>query len=392
MDDDEFEARHAQKIREMRRRKRIQARRRKIIRKRILPLAFVLLCFAILIFTGIRLFSRNAGKGKADAENPEALPYESIQTDNTKSTGEGYGIDDSNSVADGITVDETGDAQTEENANAGFFASASENTVQLGGDIISNHAILIDLDTDTILAQKSANTRIIPASMTKVLTVLVAAENITDLDDTFTMTREVIDYCFSNDCSNAGFEEGEKVKVRDLFYGAILPSGGEAALGLAVYAAGSHEAFVELMNQKLNELGLSESAHFTNCVGLYDEAHYCTIYDMAIIMEAAIANDFCREVMSAHLYYTEKTPEHPEGLELSNWFLRRIEDKDTGGEVVCGKTGYVVQSGSCAVSYARNSSGKGYICATADANSGWRCIYDHVALYKQYMESTGTES
>lgn len=149
--------------------------------------------------------------------------------------------------------------------------------------------------------------------------------------------------------------------------------------------AGSQEAFVELMNEKLKELGLSETAHFTNCVGVYDEDHYCSVYDMAMIMEAALDNEFCREVLSAHTYTTTETEQHPEGIILSNWFLRRIEDKEGGERVVCAKTGFVTQSGSCAASYTEDENGNGYVCVTAGANSSWRCIYDHADLYKQFL-------
>ena len=148
-----------------------------------------------------------------------------------------------------------------------------------------------------------------------------------------------------HDCSNVGFSEGEQVTVKDLFYGTILPSGADAALGLATYVAGDQDAFVALMNEKLKELGLSDTAHFTNCVGLYDENHYCTVYDMAMILEAALDNELCREVLAAHTYTTSSTSEHPEGITISNWFLRRIEDKETGAEILCGKTGFVAQSG-----------------------------------------------
>lgn len=147
------------------------------------------------------------------------------------------------------------------------------------------------------------------------------------------------------------------------------------------------EEFVSQMNRKAEELGLSDTAHFTNCAGLYDENHHCTVYDMAMILEAALDNPFCREVLSARTYTTSPTTEHPEGLLLSNWFLRRIEDKDTGGEVLSAKTGYVVQSGSCAASYGKSHSGKEFICVTADATSSWRCIYDHVALYQQFGDA-----
>ncbi len=267
-----------------------------------------------------------------------------------------------------------------------YEAAFTQQTQQVNGEVSSQYAILIDLTENRVAAQRNADTVINPASMTKILTVLTAAEQIDEknLDDLVEITAEMIDFSFANGCSNAGFEKGEKVTVRDLFYGTILPSGGEAAAALAIYVSGSMDSFVELMNQKAEELGLSKTAHFTNCAGLYHADHHCTVYDMAMILKAAIDNEFCREVLSAHTYTTSVTEQHPEGLLLSNWFLRRIEDKDTGGEVVCGKTGYVQQSGNCAASYGVAQSGKAYICVTADAHSGWRCIYDHVALYKQF--------
>lgn len=267
------------------------------------------------------------------------------------------------------------------------FESTEDTVTVYSEEVISTNVILIDESTDTIIASKGAEERISPASMTKVLTVLVAAEHIAeeDLDDTFTMTLEITDYAYVNDCSSVGFLNGEEIPVRDLFYGTVLPSGADAAVGLATYVAGSHEAFVDMMNEKLEELGLADTAHFTNCVGLYDEDHYCTVYDMAVIMKAAMQNELCREVLSAHSYTTTPTEQHPEGILISNWFLRRIEDKDTGGQVICAKTGYVVQSKNCAVSYGTFAGGTPYICVTAGSTSSWRCIYDHVEIYTRYV-------
>ena len=260
----------------------------------------------------------------------------------------------------------------------------------IGDEIVSTNAIFIELETGNILGQKDPYKVLSPASMTKILTVLVAAEHIEkeQLDDTFTMTLEITDYSYVNDCSSVGFLNGEVITVRDLFYGTILPSGGDAAVGLATYVAGSHEAFVEMMNEKLEELRLSDTAHVTNCVGLYDKEHYCSVYDMAMIIEAAVDNEICREVMNARKYTTSATEQHPEGITISNWFLRRIEDKDTGGEVLCAKTGYVAQSGNCAASYGKDHAGNEYVCVTANATSSWKCIYDHVALYKKFAEGT----
>ena len=243
---------------------------------------------------------------------------------------------------------------------------------------------MIDLDSGEILAERNAHVKMNPASMTKILTALVAAEQVEDLEDKLTITREITDYGYINDCSSAGFVIDERVSVRDLLYGTILPSGADAAVGLAVYVSGSQEAFVELMNEKIKELGLSETAHFTNCVGVFDENHYCTAYDIAMMLEAAIDNEICREVMSTRIYTTAKTPQNPEGLELSNWFIRRIEDKDSGGKVLGGKTGYVAQSGNCAASFATLDNGRNLVCVTANASGKWRCIEDHVKLYSQF--------
>ena len=266
-----------------------------------------------------------------------------------------------------------------------YSVAETAQTVQLGEALPSAYAIVVDLDQDAILAEKDAHASISPASMTKILTLLVAAEHVTNLDDTFTMTIDITDYCYVNGCSVVGLGVGETVTVRELLYGTILPSGADAALGLATYVAGSQEAFVELMNEKLEELGLSETAHFTNCVGLYDPEHFCTVYDMAMILKAAMDNELCRQVLDARTYETAPTAEHPDGQVLSNWFLRRIEDKDTGGlDVIAAKTGYVSQSGNCAASCAQAADGSRYICVTGNAYSSWRAIYDHAELYKTY--------
>lgn len=263
----------------------------------------------------------------------------------------------------------------------GYEVSGMTEAAAVPEEVMSTYAVLIDADDGTVLASRDGDTRIYPASMTKILTVLVAAEHVTDLDDQFLIDISITDFAYSHDCSAVGFALGEKVTVRDLMYGTILPSGADAALALAEYVSGSEERFVELMNDKLEELGLSDTAHFTNCVGIYDDDHYCTLTDMAMIMKAAVENDLAKEIMSAHIYTTSRTEEHPEGIEISNWFLRRIEDKDTHGEVICAKTGFVKESGCCGASYQISNEGKRYICVTADAWSSWRCIYDHVALY-----------
>ncbi len=284
------------------------------------------------------------------------------------------------------TAESTEEAATEEGP---VTLQSAENsaTVQMNEELDSTTAVLFSVKDGSIIAEKGdPNARIVPASMTKILTVLVAKEHVDNLDDTFEITYTETDYSFKNECSIVGFSVGEKPTIRDLFYGTILCSGADAAMGLADYTAGSQEAFVEWMNAKLQDLGIADSAHFTNCVGVYEEDLYCTPYDMAVILNEAMKDDFLREVLSAHTYTTSSTTEHPEGILISNWFLRRIEDKDSGSGFVLGaKTGYVAQSGNCAASYATDPEGNGYICVTAAATSGWRCIYDHAAIYKRFV-------
>ena len=260
-------------------------------------------------------------------------------------------------------------------------AQASSATVHLGEDFGSGYAILIDVEAGTVLAEKDAWTSVSPASMTKILTLLTAAEQIENLDASGVITPEITAYCLENDCSMAGFWSGEEPSIRDLFYGTILPSGAEAALALADCAAGSHEAFVELMNEKARELGTS--AHFTNCVGLYSPDNRCSVYDIAVILKAAMDNDFCRDVLTQKTYDIPASPLREDPLLLSNWFIRRIEDHmPEGMEILGAKTGYIIESGNCAASFARGPDGSLYICVTAMGGGIWPCIFDHVALYE----------
>lgn len=259
-----------------------------------------------------------------------------------------------------------------------------QETESIVSDVDSGYAILISLSENRVLAERQSHQKMYPASMTKVMTVLVAAEHLEDannLDDIFTMTQAIEGFSYDNGCSNVGFSPGERVRVEDLFYGTILPSGADAAMGLAEYIAGDQQSFVDMMNEKAEELGIGSTTHFMNCIGIYDDDHYSTAADIAVIMNAAINNPLCMEVLTRHTYTTTSTSYHPGGIMVSNWFLRRIEDKMGAGEVLGGKTGFVKESLNCAVSYSRDNEGKGYICCTGYAHGGWKAIYDHVRIY-----------
>ena len=274
--------------------------------------------------------------------------------------------------------------------NASYDFKATENTEEMPESVGSGYAVLVDLVDGTVVAGRDYDTEMNPASMTKILTLLVAVENINlkKLDeDTFEITQDITDYVYTNQMSQVGWNIGDTPTIRSLLYGTILPSGADAALALAEYTAGSQEEFVDMMNKKLEELGISDTAHFTNVVGAYDEDHYCTALDMATILRAAIDNETCREVLSCRYYEVPPSGgEESPSIDISNWFLRRIEDKDTHGTVVCGKTGYVSEAGFCAASYQESDDGGHYICVTADGAGTWPCIYDHVEIYSTFTE------
>lgn len=397
--EEETRQRHRQRIEQMQRSKRRQMVFRRCI-TRYIPAAAGLFILSALVFGTIKNFhNTEEGALKRQENGEDTKEEEIIWREDTPGSPEGSKADlQQNPEAEGMGGEagqESGTKASEGETSQGdglrkdgegkYTASKTSQTRQVGDEILSEYAIFIDRDSQEVLAEKGGFTVINPASMTKILTVLVAAEHIKeeDLDDTIIMTPEITDYGYIHKCSAAGFVKGEEVSVRDLFYGTILPSGADAAVGLAVYVAGDQDSFVELMNEKLKELGLSDTAHFTNCVGVYDEDHYCSAYDMAMILEAALDNELCREILSTRIHTIPEKEEHPDGLEMSNWFLRRIEDKEYGGKVLGGKTGYVEQSGSCAASFGENA-GNNYICVTVKAGSPFQCVNDHALLYNEY--------
>lgn len=267
---------------------------------------------------------------------------------------------------------------------AASLSTETDATQTLDLELYSEHAILIDLETNTVIAEKDPDAKIYPASMTKVMTALVACEQITDWDATFTMTQAIIDPLFLSDATMAGFVNGEEVSMTDLVYGALLPSGAEATEALAQTIAGSTEGFVALMNEKAAELGLTNT-HFVNDSGLHDENHYTTVREMAVILEAAMANECCRAALSAVSYTSAPTTQNPEGVAMINKFLYRIGQYELGDAVVEGaKTGFTSQAMNCCASFGIAANGKPVVCVTAHAWTGDFCIEDHVALYTTY--------
>ena len=272
------------------------------------------------------------------------------------------------------------------------LAQAPENTRTLDLELYSSSAVLVDVQSGTVLAEKGMDEKIYPASMTKVMTLLVAAENLPDLDATFTMTQAIIDPLYLAGASMAGYVNGETVTMRDLLYGAVVPSGAEATEALAQAVAGSEEAFVAMMNEKAAALGLANT-HFMNTSGLHDENHYSTVREIALILQAALENETCTEILSAENYRASETEQHPDGLAMTNKFLYRVHHEYAlnGAEITAAKTGYTAEAMNCCASAGTTPDGRSVICVTANAWTGEFCIEDHIALYTKYCGSAEAE-
>ena len=279
-------------------------------------------------------------------------------------------------------------AATQQTTN--YFQQSSQGFLRtamtLKPEVNANFAILVDADAGLVVAEKNGSAKMYPASMTKVMTLLVACEHITDLNEKLEITQDIVDYVKKEGASNCGFKAGEQVTMQDLLYGLILPSGADAALALVRRIAGSEEQFVTLMNQKAQQLGISATTHVTNCTGLYNDNHYSTAEDIAIIMRAASQNSVAATILTTRSYTTQANNTRSTGLSFSNLFLKRIDTQTTGGQVNFAKTGYVAKAGNCAVSYFTAASGRHYICVTGKTSGAWNVVFAHAALYSQYAK------
>ena len=264
--------------------------------------------------------------------------------------------------------------------------TVADNVVTLGDDVNCKNCILVDVTDNKIIAQKDADAVVYPASMTKILTLITAVENMTDPNATFTFSYEITDPLYVQEASVVGFSAGETVGVTDMLYGSILASGADATVGLAITISGSEEAFVAAMNQKVQELGLT-TATFKNTSGLHDPEHKCTVKDMAMLLDYAMKNETCRKVLTAENYTTAPTAQHPEGITVTSTLFSRIYGTEPeGATIIAGKTGYTTEAGNCIASYAEGDNGHDYIFVSAGGTDKWKAVYDHINVYSAYVK------
>lgn len=252
--------------------------------------------------------------------------------------------------------------------------------------IDSKSAILVRLSDMTSVAEKEADQRIYPASMTKIMTAVIGLENLSDTQQTISISREMYDRLYVEGASMAGFAPGDQVKAIDILYGVMLPSGAECCVGLAEHLFGSEEAFVHKMNEKAQELGMADT-HFVTSTGLHDPEHYTTVRDLTKLLNYALRNETFRTIYCSHEYTTSPTAGNPQGLHfLSTMFKKMESNAVTGGEIEGGKTGYTGEAGQCLASLAMID-GTEYILVTAGAQGSPSTdpyhVWDAQAVYGQ---------
>ncbi len=263
------------------------------------------------------------------------------------------------------------------------------------GTLLSGNAALADLSSGTLMASCGADELIYPASMTKVMTLIVVVENlptIESLTDTVTVSQDVFNRMVEAESSGFGFKPGSRLTVEAMLYALMLKSDGIAACELARYVAGTEAAFVELMNKKAQDMGLTKT-HFMNPTGLHHKEHTSTVREIASIMAYAMDMDLCRRVMTAQSFKTTCT--EPDGSQeiytfyhnlLVTQFDKTKPNQPTAVQVTAGKTGYTPESRYCLVTYAKSTDGMEYVCVTADAENYVACIQDYLTVYNTYVK------
>ena len=262
-------------------------------------------------------------------------------------------------LAFGILLNSAGPALAEEGAG---IPDDWPQAPQLMGDA----AILMEAGTGTVLYEKNSYERHYPASITKIMTALLALENCS-MDEMITFSHNSV-YDIDPGCSIIGdIDEGDQLSMEKTMYGMMLNSGNEAAYGIAEHVSGDLPSFAEMMNQRARELGCLDT-HFVNANGLHNDDHYTTAYDMALISRAALKNEEFRKIVRTVRYTIE-----PDAYCGEPRYMKNHHKMLPGGDYeypgcIGGKTGYTLRANQTLVTFARRN-GIELICVTLNETS-----------------------
>ncbi|UAL50871.1 D-alanyl-D-alanine carboxypeptidase family protein [Metabacillus dongyingensis] len=234
--------------------------------------------------------------------------------------------------------------------------------------VSARSAILIEQESGRVLFEKDAHTKRRIASITKIMTAILAIES-GKMDEKATVSNRAI----HTEGSAVYLQEGEKIKLEDLVYGLMLRSGNDAAVAIAEHVGGSVEGFVHLMNQKAAEIGMMNT-EFANPHGLDDhENHYSSAYDMAILTRYAMENPIYQKISETKVHRAPNPNEQWDRVwRNKNKLLTSLYEYSTGG-----KTGYTKRAKRTLVSTAQKD-GMNLVAVTIDASDDWN---DHIGMF-----------
>ena len=262
-------------------------------------------------------------------------------------------------------------------------------------DINAKSAILMEVNTGKILYEQNANERLAPASITKIMSLLLIMEAIDDGRITLETKVSTSEHAASMGGSQIWLEPGEEMTVHDLLRATVIASANDATVALAELLYGSEETFVEKMNEKAAELEMKHT-HFTNTTGLQDINHYSSAEDLGAFLKEALKNQAFYEIFTADTYSVAPTNLHPEGFTFhSSMFQTMKESNIQDTYIKGGKTGFTSDAGLCLASLGEVN-GKSYILVTAHADGNHDTdpyhILDAVSVYGQLAEQTQPET
>lgn len=258
-----------------------------------------------------------------------------------------------------------------------FIVSINADELNLSSD----KYILYNMNDDNVLIEHNSDEKTQIASLTKIMTTIVAIENVKDYNKKITITKEMFNDV-AWDVATAGYKVGDKVTYNDLFYGAILPSGADAVNALAYTVFGNYDDFIKKMNEKAKQLGL-KNTKFSNPIGLYDENNYSSAKDVSTLLIYALKNTKFKEI------FTTKNYTSTNGVKMKST-IESYNSKNGNADlnyITGAKTGYIKKAGYCLATTAEID-GIEYLLVTLNAYStGAPHIKDAVKTYKYYSEN-----
>lgn len=217
--------------------------------------------------------------------------------------------------------------------------------------IIANNGIVFDPTTETVLYNKNMNEKKYPASITKLMTVLLTLENVKDLDERITFSDNAV-FSIPRGSSHISMNSGETLTVRQALYAVLLASANEVSNALAEHISGDTETFAKLMTKRAKELG-ALNTNFVNANGLHDDNHYITAYDMALITKELLKYPIFKEIIHTQTYTIPPTEKQKEPRIINNSHRLIKPGKYYYKYAVGGKTGYTTKSEHTLVTYAK---------------------------------------